>query len=71
VQKAATAAGALKAQIVAVSGAFHTSRMNSAAEALKAVMAEARMRKRTCKRERRCDAMCNADTSRLSLFPRR
>lgn len=40
VQKAATAAGALKAQMVAVSGAFHTSRMDSAAEALKAVMAE-------------------------------
>jgi [acyl-carrier-protein] S-malonyltransferase len=42
VQKAATAAGALKAQMVAVSGAFHTSRMDSAAEALKAVMAQAR-----------------------------
>jgi hypothetical protein len=42
VQKAATAAGALKAQMVAVSGAFHTSRMDAAAEALKAVMAQAR-----------------------------
>ena len=36
----ATAAGALTAKMLAVSGAFHTSRMASAAAALKAVLAE-------------------------------
>ena len=36
----ATTAGALQAKMLAVSGAFHTSRMASAAEALKAVLAE-------------------------------
>ena len=35
-----TAAGALQAKMLAVSGAFHTSRMASAAEALKSVLAE-------------------------------
>ena len=42
VQRLAAAGGALKVQMVAVSGAFHTSRMDPAAEALKKVMAEAR-----------------------------
>jgi [acyl-carrier-protein] S-malonyltransferase len=40
VQKAAAAAGALKVQMVAVSGAFHTSRMDPAADALKQVLEE-------------------------------
>ena len=40
----ATAAGALQAKMLAVSGAFHTSRMASAAEALKAVLAEVQFR---------------------------
>lgn len=38
VQKLAIAKGALKAQAVAVSGAFHTSRMQSASDNLKAVL---------------------------------
>lgn len=41
VLRGATAAGALKAQLVAVSGAFHTSRMDAAAAALKAATAGA------------------------------
>jgi [acyl-carrier-protein] S-malonyltransferase len=40
----ATTAGALQAKMLAVSGAFHTSRMASAAEALKAVLAEVTFR---------------------------
>ena len=39
VQKSASAAGALKVAMVAVSGAFHTSRMDSAAAALRDVLA--------------------------------
>ena len=40
VQKSAAAAGALKVQMVAVSGAFHTQRMASAAAALKEALAK-------------------------------
>ena len=40
----ATAAGALQAKMLPVSGAFHTSRMASAAGALKAVLAEVTFR---------------------------
>lgn len=38
VQRAAKAAGAMKADFVAASGAFHSSRMDAAAAALKAAM---------------------------------